>query len=81
MTKVLILFYSKHGATQALAEQIAIGVEAIGCEALIRCVPAVSNNLDESVQAIPESGDRFAIEYSASCGRIIKCADAIPRAV
>lgn len=59
MPKILILYYSKHGATQALAEAISMGVEANGCEALVRCVPAVSNNLDAKVKSIPETGHLY----------------------
>nr|WP_136252251.1 NAD(P)H:quinone oxidoreductase [Ningiella ruwaisensis] len=59
MNKVLVLFYSRHGATQALAESIARGVEASGCEALIRTVAPVSDNLDAQASSIPEQGYLF----------------------
>ena len=40
---ILILFYSRHGHTQRLAELIAQGIESIGgIEARLRTVPAVA---------------------------------------
>lgn len=57
--KVLILFYSKHGATQALAENIALGVQSANCEAILRCVPPVSTNIGEKQADIPSSGHLY----------------------
>lgn len=59
MTKILVLYHSRHGATQALAEAIALGIEASHCEAIIRCVPAVSDNIDAPAKAIPDQGHLF----------------------
>lgn len=60
MTKVLILYYSRHGATASMARAIATGVEKQSAEALIRTVPAVSSNTDEhSAQSIPDSGPPY----------------------
>jgi NAD(P)H dehydrogenase (quinone) len=59
MPKILVLFYSKHGSTQALAEAIALGAESNGCEALIRCVPEVTNNFDKKAQSIPDDGHLY----------------------
>ncbi|WP_395343384.1 NAD(P)H:quinone oxidoreductase [Ningiella sp. W23] len=56
---VLVLFYSNHGATQALAEQIASGAEKANCEVLIRTVPRVTDRLDETISEIPEDGYLF----------------------
>lgn len=56
---VLILYYSRHGATQALANSIAMGVERAGLEARLRCVPEVSDNIAGSQSAIPKSGDPY----------------------
>ena len=39
---ILVLYYSRHGHVQMLAEQIAIGVENAGVEAMLRTVPQVS---------------------------------------
>lgn len=60
MTQVLILYYSRHGATAAMARAIATGVEKQSAEALIRTVPAVSSNTDEAASnAVPESGPPY----------------------
>ncbi len=54
---ILILFYSRHGATRKLAELIAQGVESIpGCDARIRTVPAVSTVTEATENDIPTSG-------------------------
>ena len=45
MTHILILYYSRNGATQALADAIATGVESAGAEALLR---TVSGNNDDA---------------------------------
>jgi NAD(P)H dehydrogenase (quinone) len=37
--QVLVLFYSRHGSVQAVAEQIAMGVQTAGGDALLRTVP------------------------------------------
>ncbi|NDF04717.1 MAG: NAD(P)H-quinone oxidoreductase, partial [Betaproteobacteria bacterium] len=56
-TTILILYYSRHGATQTLAEAIAQGVESVArCSARLRTVPAVSSNTEASEPSIPASG-------------------------
>ncbi|MFC3121782.1 NAD(P)H:quinone oxidoreductase [Agaribacter flavus] len=55
-TSILVLYYSKHGATQSLAETIARGAEQAGVEAVIRTVPPVSNNLEQGQSSIPAHG-------------------------
>ncbi len=43
MTKVVVLYYSRHGSTQALARQIARGINTIpDCEAILRTVPEIN---------------------------------------
>ena len=40
---ILVLYYSRHGATRKLAECIAQGIESVsGCEARLRTVPQIS---------------------------------------
>lgn len=60
MTQVLVLYYSRHGATEAMARAIATGVEKQQAEAILRTVPAVSSVADaHTTQAIPDSGPPY----------------------
>ena len=57
LLKILVLYYSRHGATRKLAELIAQGIEGVaGCEAVLRTVPAVSTVTEATEPAIPSSG-------------------------
>jgi NAD(P)H dehydrogenase (quinone) len=61
MANILILYYSRYGATAAMADQIARGVESIpGAEAVLRTVPGVSPLCEQSAPAIPETGAPYA---------------------
>ncbi|PCK08792.1 MAG: NAD(P)H-quinone oxidoreductase [Alteromonadaceae bacterium] len=65
MTKpyVLILYYSRHGATRKLAQAISHGVEQIkGIEARLRTVPRVSPVTESSEPEIPLKGDIYCSE-------------------
>jgi NAD(P)H dehydrogenase (quinone) len=54
---ILVLYYSRHGATRKLAEFIAQGVDSVtGCEARLRTVPAVSTVTEATEPAVPDSG-------------------------
>ncbi|MBW3694387.1 NAD(P)H:quinone oxidoreductase [Vibrio sp. T187] len=51
--KILVLYYSRHGSTRALARQIARGVEATPhCEAILRTVEEITPNTEEPEEAI-----------------------------
>lgn len=56
MRYILILYYSRHGATAEMAHHIARGVEAAGLEARLRTVPAVSTVCEATEEAVPASG-------------------------
>lgn len=54
---ILILYYSRHGATRKLAELIAQGVESVaGVDARLRTVPAVSTVTEATAPGIPADG-------------------------
>ncbi|HWW72609.1 MAG TPA: NAD(P)H:quinone oxidoreductase [Duganella sp.] len=54
---ILVLFYSRHGATRKLAELIAQGVEGVpGCDARLRTVPAVSTVTEATEADVPAEG-------------------------
>ncbi len=57
---VLVLYYSRHGATAEMARQIARGVESAGMEARLRTVPAVSAECEAVAPGIPEQGAPYA---------------------
>jgi NAD(P)H dehydrogenase (quinone) len=58
---LLVLYYSRQGATRKLAELIAHGIDSVpGCESRLRTVPPVST-VTEAVEAtIPASGAPYA---------------------
>jgi NAD(P)H dehydrogenase (quinone) len=61
MTEILIVYYSRHGATAELARHAARGVEAVaGCSAALRTVPPVSAESERAVKAVPDSGAPYA---------------------
>ena len=61
MTEILIVYYSRHGATAELARHAARGVETVsGCSATLRTVPAVSAENERPVKAVPDAGAPYA---------------------
>ena len=60
MTEILIVYYTRNGATGELARHAARGAEAAGCVATLRTVPAVSAENERPVKAVPDSGAPFA---------------------
>lgn len=60
MAEILVLYYSRHGSTQALAYQIANGVESTGASAKIRTVPEISTTCESITPSIPTEGDLYA---------------------
>ena len=57
---ILVLYYSRHGATAEMARQIARGVELGGLEARLRTVPAVSSECAQVAPEIPPEGAPYA---------------------
>ncbi|RJG10078.1 NAD(P)H:quinone oxidoreductase [Pseudomonas cavernicola] len=57
---ILVLYYSRNGATAEMARQIARGVERGGLEARLRTVPAVSTECEAVAPAIPAEGALYA---------------------
>ena len=61
MTRILILYYSRHGTTAEMAHHIASGVEAqAGAEALLRTVPEISPVCEKTAPSIPDQGAVYA---------------------
>ncbi len=67
MPDILVLFYSRHGATAELARQVARGVDSVaGCRARIRTVPALG------AAAAPLDGAAYAThEDLAECAGLV----------
>jgi len=61
MSEILVLYYSRSGATEALAREVCKGIDAVpGMSARLRTVPAVSA-VSEALEAdVPESGPPYA---------------------
>lgn len=60
---ILVLFYSRYGATSAMAQQIARGVEQVaGIESRVRTVPAVSTTIEATQPPVPDSGAIYCTE-------------------
>ncbi len=61
MTDILVLYYSRHGATAAMAKLIARGVEEVpGMQARLRTVPEVSAVSEAIADTIPAEGAPYA---------------------
>ena len=61
MADILVLYYSRKGATEALAREICKGVDSIdGMSARLRTVPAVSAVTEAVEDAVPDSGPPYA---------------------
>ena len=73
MSDILVLYYSRYGATEALAREICRGVDTVETTAArLRTVPAVSSNTEASDAEIPADGPPYASrEDLQECGGII----------
>ncbi len=61
MTEILIVYYSRQGATAELARRAARGVESVpACTATLRTVPPVSAESERPVKAVPDAGAPYA---------------------
>ena len=67
MPDILVLYYSRHGATAELARQVARGVDSVaGCRARIRTVPALG-----AVTAATEGAAYATHEDLAECAGLV----------
>lgn len=61
MQQILVLYYSRHGAIASMAQQIALGIEAVsGAEAVIRRVPVVSPVTAQTEPQLADQGVAYA---------------------
>lgn len=67
---ILVLYYSRHGSTRALADCIAAGIESIPhCDARLRTVPAISTVIEATQASIPSEGAPYVEKQD-----LIECA-------
>ena len=61
MSEILVLYYSRYGATEKMAQHLARGVEEVpGMQARLRTVPAVSTVCEATEDSIPAQGAPYA---------------------
>lgn len=69
---VLVLYYSRSGSTEAMAQQMARGIESTGIEARIRTVPSVSPDCESSIPAVPDTGAVYCTQDDlAKCSGLL----------
>jgi NAD(P)H dehydrogenase (quinone) len=73
MAQILVLYYTRHGATAELARQVARGVESVpGASARLRTVPAVSPNTEATEPPVPADGPPYAtIDDLRACDGLV----------
>ena len=61
MPTVLVLYYSRNGATAELARLVCRGIESVaGAAAVLRTVPAVTTTIEAPAAPVPASGPPYA---------------------
>jgi NAD(P)H dehydrogenase (quinone) len=61
MHEILVLYYSRHGATAEMARRVTHGIEAVeGCRARLRTVAPVSTVCEATQDSIPVEGAPYA---------------------
>ena len=61
MTEILVLYYSRQGATAELARYVVRGIESVtGAKARLRTVPPVAATTTSTEPAVPASGPPYA---------------------
>ncbi|MGY8794321.1 MAG: NAD(P)H:quinone oxidoreductase [Woeseiales bacterium] len=61
MTEILVVYYSRYGATESLAREICSGVDAVpGAFSRLRPVPPVSSVAEATETDVPASGPPYA---------------------
>ena len=73
MSDVLVLYYSRYGATEALAREVCRGIDSVnGMAARLRTVPPVSAVIEAIEDSIPDSGPPYVSSADlAECSGIV----------
>lgn len=69
MKQVMVLYYSRSGATAEMARLIARGIESVaGVESVLRTVPEISETSEATSAKVPKSGAPYAsLDELKSC--------------
>jgi NAD(P)H dehydrogenase (quinone) len=63
MQTILVLYYSRSGHVRSMAEHVARGIESVvGCQSLLRTVPAISTVCEAVEDVIPEHGHLYVTQ-------------------
>lgn len=70
---ILVLYYSRHGATAEMANHVARGISQLeGMEARVRTVPSVSPNTEATEASVPDQGAVYCtIEDLQQCSGLV----------
>lgn len=61
MIDILVIYYSRFGATESLAREVCNGVDSVaGASARLRTVPEISSAVEASADEIPTTGPPYA---------------------
>ncbi|WP_041717878.1 NAD(P)H:quinone oxidoreductase [Alkalilimnicola ehrlichii MLHE-1] len=74
MLDILVLYYSRNGATADMAEQVALGIEESGAQtrARVRTVPPVSTVCEATADEVPASGPPYAtLDDLSECAGLV----------
>jgi NAD(P)H dehydrogenase (quinone) len=73
MTEILVVYYSRTGATAELARQVCRGIESVtDCRATLRSVPPVAANTVVAEPPVPADGAPYAtVEELARCDGLV----------
>ncbi len=73
MSQILVLYYSRHGATAEMAQLAARGIEKVsGINAMLRTVPEISTVCEATQSSIPDKGAPYVTtDDLATCSGLI----------
>lgn len=73
MSDILVLYFSRYGATEELAREVGRGVDSVkGMSARLRTVPAVSPNTEATEDSVPDSGPPYVTHADlAECSGVL----------
>lgn len=73
MNDILVLYYTRKGATEALAREVCNGIDGVdGASARLRTVPAVSSVVEASEAPVPDAGPPYATaDDLANCSGLL----------